>query len=147
MLIYLICWKEWQKKKGQKSLTIGNLSKWYSKKNIHQNLSGICKNVWVWWLYMGWILRWGSLWMVLPSDSAPNFVTPSMGILFPILRRNKESTLWSSFFLGFMCFANGILSSLSFWGNICLSVSAYHMCFFVVGLPHSGCYLPDHSIA
>jgi hypothetical protein len=33
--------------------------------------------------------------------SAPNFVsvTPSMGILFPILRRNELSTLWSSFFL------------------------------------------------
>jgi hypothetical protein len=26
----------------------------------------------------------------------------SMGILFPILRRNKVSTLWSSFFLSFM---------------------------------------------
>ena len=39
---------------------------------------------------------WGSLWMVHPSVSAPNFVsvTPSMGILFPILRR-KESTLSS----------------------------------------------------
>ena len=55
--------------------------------------------------------RWGSLWMVLPSVSAPNFVsvTPSMGILFPILRRNKLSTLYSSFFLSFMCFANCIL--------------------------------------
>jgi hypothetical protein len=35
----------------------------------------------------------------------PNFVsiTPSMGVLFPILRRGKVSTLWSSFFLSFMC--------------------------------------------
>jgi len=43
--------------------------------------------------------------------SAPNFVsvTPSMGVLFPILRRGKVSTLWSSFFLSFMCFANCIL--------------------------------------
>ena len=42
---------------------------------------------------MGWILGWGSLWMVLPSISDPNFVsvTPSMGILFPILRRGKVS--------------------------------------------------------
>jgi hypothetical protein len=32
---------------------------------FQQNLSGICNNVWVWWLYMGWIPRWGSLWMVL----------------------------------------------------------------------------------
>ena len=40
--------------------------------------------------------------------SAPNFVsvTPSMGVLFPILRRGKVSTLWSSFFLSCMCLAN-----------------------------------------
>ena len=44
---------------------------------------------------MGWIPGWGSLWMVLLSISAPNFVsvTPSMGILFPILRRNEVSSL------------------------------------------------------
>jgi hypothetical protein len=35
--------------------------------------------------------------------------TPSMGVLFPILRRGKVSTLWSSFFLSFMCFAHCIL--------------------------------------
>jgi hypothetical protein len=36
--------------------------------------------------------------MVLPSVSDMNFVsvTPSMGILFPLLRRNEVSTLWSS---------------------------------------------------
>jgi hypothetical protein len=61
-----------------------------------------------------------------------------MGILFPSLRRSKVSTLWSSFFLRFMCFANCILGSLSFGTNICLSVSAYHECSFVIGLPHSG---------
>jgi hypothetical protein len=40
--------------------------------------------------------------MVVASNSALNFVsvTPSMGILLPILRRNKVSTLWSSFFVG-----------------------------------------------
>jgi hypothetical protein len=77
--------------------------------------------------------------MVIPSVSALNFVsvTPSMDILFPILRRNEVSTLWSSFFLSFRCFANCILGSLSFWVNIHLSVSAYHMCSFVIGLPHS----------
>jgi hypothetical protein len=32
-----------------------------------------------------------------------------MGVLFPILRRGKVSTLWSSFFLNFICFANCIL--------------------------------------
>jgi hypothetical protein len=44
---------------------------------------------------MGWIPGWGSLWMDLPSISAPNFVsvTPPMCILFPILRRNKYLSL------------------------------------------------------
>ena len=37
----------------------------------------------------------GSLCMVLPSISSPSFVsvTPSMGIVFPILRRDEVSTL------------------------------------------------------
>jgi hypothetical protein len=104
---------------------------------------------------MVWSPRWGSLWIDLPSVSAPNFVsvTPSMGILFPILRRNEVSTLWPSFFLSFMCFANCILSILSFWANIHLSVSAYHVSSFVIGLPHKdakiglpGCYPPDPFI-
>jgi hypothetical protein len=62
--------------------------------SCQQNLSGICNSVWVCWLYMGWIPRWGSLWMVLPSISAPNFVsvTPNMGILFPIQRKNGSSS-------------------------------------------------------
>jgi hypothetical protein len=38
---------------------------------------------------MGWVPGWGSLWMVLTSVSAPNFVSvnPSVGILFHLLRR------------------------------------------------------------
>jgi hypothetical protein len=64
---------------------------------------------------MGWIPRWGSLWMVHPFVSAPNFVsvTLSMGIFFPVLRRGEVSTLWSSF-LSFMYFDNCILGILSF---------------------------------
>ena len=44
---------------------------------------------------MGRMPRYGSLWIVIPSVSAPNFVslTPSMGILFPFLRRIKDHTL------------------------------------------------------
>jgi hypothetical protein len=43
-----------------------------------QILAGLCNSVWVWWLYMGWIPRRGSLWMVFPSISAQNsfHVTP-----------------------------------------------------------------------
>ena len=46
--------------------------------------------VWIWWLFMGWIPKWGSLWMVIPSVSPPHFVsvTPSMGILFPLDRKS-----------------------------------------------------------
>jgi hypothetical protein len=108
--------------------------------SCQQNLAGICNSVCIWWFIIVWIPRWGSLCMVLTSVSAPNFVsvTPYMGILFPILRRDKLSTLWSSFCLSFMCFANCILGILSFWANNHLSVSAYHVCSFVIGLPHSG---------
>jgi uncharacterized membrane protein len=69
---------------------------------------------------------------------SPNFVsvTPFMGILFPILKRNEVSTRWSSFFLIFLCFLNCILDILSFWANIHLSVSAYLATSFVIGLPH-----------
>jgi hypothetical protein len=61
-----------------------------------QALVGIHNSVWVWWLYMGWIPRWGSLWMVIPLVSASHFVS-FMGILFPVLKWTKVSTLWSSF--------------------------------------------------
>jgi len=106
--------------------------------SLQQNLSGICNGVWVWWLIMGWIPGWGSLWIVHPFILSPNFVsvTPFMDILFPILRRNEVSTHWSSLFLIFLCFANCILGILCFWANIHLSVSAYHVSSFVIGLPH-----------
>jgi hypothetical protein len=57
--------------------------------SFQQNLAGICNSVCVWWLIMGWISGWGSLWIVHPFVLALNFVsvTSSMGILFPILRR------------------------------------------------------------
>jgi hypothetical protein len=44
---------------------------------------------------MGWIPGYGSLYMVHPFISAPNFVsvTPSMGVLFPNLRRGRERFL------------------------------------------------------
>jgi hypothetical protein len=87
---------------------------------------------------MGRIPRWGSLWMIIPSFFLTNFVsvTPSMDILSPppLLRRIEVYTLFSSFFLSFMCFAYCIMVIPSFWANIHLSVSAYHVCSFVIGL-------------
>ena len=40
-----------------------------------QALLGIHNSVWVWWLYKGWIPRWESLWMAIPSISALHFVS------------------------------------------------------------------------
>ena len=44
---------------------------------------------------MGWIPGYGSLYMVHPFISAPNFVsvTPSMGVLFPFLQKGSVHTL------------------------------------------------------
>jgi hypothetical protein len=79
--------------------------------SFQQNLGGVCSGVSVWRLIMGWIPVYGSRYMVHFFVSAPNFVsvTPNVGVLFPILRRGKVSTLWSLFFLSFMCLANCIL--------------------------------------
>jgi hypothetical protein len=46
---------------------------------------GISNSVWVWFLQMGWIPRWGSLCMAFPSVSAPLFVPA-----FPLDRRNSD---------------------------------------------------------
>ena len=113
----------------------------FVSKNIYLCLrckTCICNSIWDWWLIMGWISGLGILWIVHPFILAPNFasVTPSMGILFPTLRRNEVSTHRSSLFLIFLCFANCILGVLCFWANIHLSVSAYLMTSFVIGLPH-----------
>jgi hypothetical protein len=69
--------------------------------SCQQNLSGICNSVWVWWLYMGWIPSWNSVWMVLSSISAPNFVsvTPSMGCFVP--HSKKERSIHTLVFLDF----------------------------------------------
>ena len=55
--------------------------------SFQENLASVCNGVSVRKLIMGWIPGYGSLYMVHPLVSAPNFVsvTPSMGVLFPIL--------------------------------------------------------------
>ena len=98
--------------------------------SLQQNLSGICNSIWVWWLIMGWIPGWGSLWIVHPFISAPNFVsvTPSMGVLFPILRRVKwphfglrsswaSSDLWFEFWV-FQAF--GLISTYYLVHTMCV---------------------------
>jgi hypothetical protein len=88
--------------------------------SCQQALVGIHNSKWFWWLFMGWIPRWDSHWMVIPSVSASHFVsvTLSIGVLSPLLTRSEVSTFWSSFFLSFMCFTYCILGILSFWVHI-----------------------------
>jgi hypothetical protein len=59
-----------------------------------------------------------------------------MIILLHLLSSTEALTLWSSFF-SFIWSVNCILGILNFWANIHLSVSTYHVCSFVTGLPHS----------
>jgi hypothetical protein len=47
--------------------------------SCQQALVGICNSVWVCWLFMGWIPRWGSLWMAFPSVSALKQRVPNEG--------------------------------------------------------------------
>jgi hypothetical protein len=68
-----------------------------NKQKTKYNLASVCNGVSVWMLIMGWIPGYGSLYMVHPFISAPNFVsvTPSKDVLFPLLRRGIVSTLQS----------------------------------------------------
>jgi hypothetical protein len=102
--------------------------------SCQQALVSIHNSVCVWWLYMEWVPRWGSLWMVFPSVSGPHFVSVSLliWILFPLLRRTEVS-----FYLSFIWSVNCIMSIPSFWDNIHFLVSEY-VCSFVISLPHSG---------
>jgi hypothetical protein len=60
-----------------------------------QDLAGIHNSVYFWGLFMGWIPRWGNLSMVIHSFSASHCVSvpPSMGILFPFLRRKGNKSI------------------------------------------------------
>jgi hypothetical protein len=63
--------------------------------SCQQALIGIQNSVWVWWLYMGQIPRWDTLWMAIPSVSAPHFVsvTHSMAIFSPSKKDRSIHTL------------------------------------------------------
>ena len=52
--------------------------------SFQQVLLGICNSVLVWCLKMGWIPRWGSLWMAISSVSDPFFVPA-----FPLERNHS----------------------------------------------------------
>jgi hypothetical protein len=124
--------------------------------SFQQSLASVCNDVSVWRLIMGWIPGYDSLYMVHPFGSAPNFVsvTHSMGVLFPILRRAKVSTLWSLFFLSFMCIAHCILylGYSKFLGEYPLIneyISCEFFCYWVTSLrmmPSRSIHLPRNFI-
>jgi hypothetical protein len=82
--------------------------------------------------------------MVHPFVSALHFVSviSSMGVLFPILRRGKVSTLWSLFFLSFLCFVSCtlVLSSFNLYRYCvwCHSLSEF-ICVSAHSSVRSGC--------
>jgi hypothetical protein len=57
--------------------------------SCQQAFLGISNSVWVWCLNVGWIPRWGSLWMAFPSVSVPLFVP-----VFPLDWSNSELKFW-----------------------------------------------------
>jgi hypothetical protein len=75
-------------------------------------------------------------WLFL--QSLLHTVFSPMSILLSLIRRTEAHKIWSSFFLSFMWSVNCILGILSIWANSHLSMNAYHVCSFVIGLPHSG---------
>ena len=97
---------------------------------------------------MGWIPRWDSFWVAFPSVSAQHFHLHicSYEYFVLLLRRTETPILWSSFLLSFMWSVNYILVIWSFWANIHLSATAYHVCSFSIWLPHSGWYFLVLSI-
>jgi hypothetical protein len=63
--------------------------------SFQQNLASVCNGVSIRKLIMGWIPAYDNHSMVHPFVTAPNFVsvTPSMGVLFPFLRKGSVHTL------------------------------------------------------
>ena len=77
---------------------------------------------------MGWIPRLGSLWMAYPSLSAPHFVSHEHFV--PPSRKDWSIDNLVSFSWSFIWSVNFFLGIVSFWANIGLSVSEYHVWFF-----------------
>jgi hypothetical protein len=69
-----------------------------------------------------------------------------MGILTPPSKKYWSIHCLLFFLLELHVVCELYLGYSSFCANIHLSVSAYHVCSSVIGLPHSGWYPPDTSI-
>jgi hypothetical protein len=117
---------------------------------------------WDWWLCALWDNSWTSRVLLLSFSNSASWITAvcfSLNFLgqnlvhtflglkwFLHYYSSYKNELYFSFFvLSIMCFANCILDMLSFWAKICLSVSAYHVCFH--GLYwHSLALRPPNSV-
>jgi hypothetical protein len=71
------------------------------------------------------------LWVAFPLVSALHLSPYLFLWVFCFLRRTKATTLWSSFLLSFKLSVSCILVIWTFWASIYLSVSTYHVCYFV----------------
>jgi hypothetical protein len=76
--------------------------------SCQQTLLGISNSVWILCLHMGWIPRWGSFWMAVPSVSTPHFVP-----VFPWDRRNSGLNVWR--WVGGHILQLGALPNLWIW--------------------------------
>jgi hypothetical protein len=83
----------------------------------------------------------------------PSFtqISPSLYLLWLfcfLFKVGLKHPIWFSFLLSFIWSVSCIIDVLSFWANIHLSVSTYHICPFVFRLPHSEWYflLPSISL-
>ena len=97
-------------------------------------LLGISNSVWDWWLQIGLIPRWFSLWMAFPSVSAPLFVPEfsldrnNSGLIFlrwvagpiPYPRAMPNHWIWSLQFLSPLCWVFWLMSSLLGPGHLLL---------------------------
>jgi|UPI00001C5612 hypothetical protein len=84
--------------------------------------------------------------LFLSPYKVPSFPLIPVITFFSLICMIETSTLWSSYFLNFIWFMGYIVSILSFWATIYLTLSAYHVCSFVSRLPHSGLYFLVPSI-
>ena len=85
----------------------------------------------------------------LPSAHSPinhlPLLCPGIPLQCCIKPFQDQGPLFSSF-LGIIWYVNCVLSIHSFWANNHLSVTAFHVYSFVIGLPHLGWCSPAISI-
>jgi hypothetical protein len=75
-------------------------------------------SVWVWWLFMGWIPKWSSLWMVIASGFAPNIVSCNSihGYFVPCSKKEQSIHTLVFLILEFHVFCKLYLGYCKFWG-------------------------------